>query len=120
MASTETVEPFGVPGSSAGGRDIQAFVEIGSQLEVAGSITASHAGKALETTIDVLLQELKARGTFVLAWQLLGVLVWATTHHLWVDIISGLMNPLEGEGDDAWVGASCWSSLYAGRKREEN
>ena len=62
----------------------------------------------------------KARGTFVLAWQLLGVLVWATTHHLWVDIISGLMNPLEGEGDDAWVGASCWSSLYAGRKREEN
>ena len=56
----------------------------------------------------------------MLAWQLLGVLVWATTHHLWVDIISGLMNPLEGEGDDAWVGASCWSSLYAGRKREEN
>ena len=58
MASTETVEPFGVPGSSAGGRDIQTFVEIGSQLEVAGSITASHARKALETTIDVLLQEL--------------------------------------------------------------
>jgi hypothetical protein len=57
-ASAMPVEALALARAGSRARDIQSLVQASTQLELTGLVATSHAGMALETAVNVLLQKL--------------------------------------------------------------